>query len=126
MALPALFLGASSTLHAGQTQTDVHVLNDLNSPVFPKIRLVNRSVFSGIGYLYAEYQTDTGGHGFPRIRTLFLETFLPRTMGTNRMAYGSGGEIRLVDVAWTEWHADAHTLLATSKTGSFSENGPDR
>ncbi len=51
-------------------------------------------------------------------------------MGTNRMAYGSGGEIRLVDVAWTEWPTewptDAHTLLATSKTGSFSENGPDR
>ncbi len=49
-----------------------------------------------------------------------------RTMGMNRMAYGSGGEIRLVDVAWTEWPTDAHTLLATSKMGSFSENGPDR
>ncbi|PBK58585.1 hypothetical protein ARMSODRAFT_983705, partial [Armillaria solidipes] len=79
MALPALFLGASSTLHAGQTQTDVHVLNDLNSPVFPKIRLVNRSVFSGIGYLYAEYQTDTGGpwlstYPYPFPGDLFVRT----------------------------------------------------
>ncbi|PBK85992.1 hypothetical protein ARMGADRAFT_1035967 [Armillaria gallica] len=79
MALPALFLGASSTLHAGQTQTDVHVFNDLNSPVFPKVRLVNRSVLGGIGYLYAEYRTDMGGpwlstYPYPFPGDLFVRT----------------------------------------------------
>ncbi len=123
---------------------DVHVLNDLNLPVFPKICLVNRSVLGGIGYLYVEYQTDMGGGGMAfhvsvpfswrpfcvdsgRTCSSTSECLVsrPRTMGMNWMAYGSGGEIQLVDVAWTEWHAHAHTLLATSKTGSFSENGPD-
>ncbi|KAK0227282.1 hypothetical protein EDD85DRAFT_957898 [Armillaria nabsnona] len=114
MALPALFLGASSTLHAGQTQTDVHILNDLNSPVFPKIHLVNRSVFSGIGYLYAEYQTDRGEpwlsmYPYPFPRDLFVRTAAgPALVPVNVWYPGQGQWAR---IGWHMIQGEKYDLL---------------